>query len=42
MVYGAQRLLMGLQKAFKRPKSAKVSKMSIKMGNVRLYIVITT
>ena len=30
---------MGLQRAFKRRKSAKIGKMNIKMGNVRLKLV---
>jgi hypothetical protein len=39
LVWDAQRPLMGLEKVFKRSKSPKISKMSIKMGNVRLYLV---
>jgi hypothetical protein len=33
---------MVLHKASKRPKSPKISKMSIKMGNIRLFLAVTT
>jgi hypothetical protein len=36
-VWGPQRPLMGLP----RPKSPQIIKMILKMGNVRLYLVIT-
>jgi hypothetical protein len=31
---------MGLHKASKRPKSPKINKMSIKMGNIRLFLLL--